>query len=63
MTTNERILDTIDRMQNAGSVVVFGAAKRAKLMIPLCEAYVSKDKISVAVSKLGGGYEAVCLWL
>lgn len=53
------ILDMISQMKAAQKVVIYGAKKRAELLIPVCETFVEPSKIQVVVSKLGEGKKYV----
>lgn len=53
------IEEIINKMREMEQVIVYGAKKRAELVLPFCETFVDPAKIQVVVSNLrecvGGG--------
>ncbi len=49
------VKNLIESIKKAENVVIYGAKQRAQEIIPVCEALIRAEKISVATSN-GGGY-------
>ena len=52
----ETVVDLINKIVKANKVIIYGAKQMAKEMIPVCEAFISRDKMNVVVTQSGGGY-------
>lgn len=49
----------IQKMEEMSRVIIYGAKKRAELILPFCETFVAPEKIQVVVSELNRGGGAV----
>ena len=47
----------IQKMKETRKVIIYGAKKKAELILPFCETFCSTEKLQVVVSKLIGGGE------
>ena len=48
------VIQLINKIRDAGQIIIYGAKQRAKDILPVCEAFAEKNSIQAAVTSRGG---------